>query len=246
MISFIAPRALAWRLPTIVLGISGLRLERGTRYLPVRVLLFGMMTALYYLMTPLLMSPAIATGYAAVVWVSYYGGLSLMLAGPGRTVLVKRFGEDRAYALYEVGLGLLFMNQAFAQAVVIHAHGDTLPGAVPVWATCTAGAALMAVGTFYKLWAASSTGLDTYYCRDMFLGRPLSHTSELVISGPYRHVRNPMYSVGNLPAYGWALWSRSMEGLAVAALFQAGIYLFYHLCERPFIQRTYHRDPTKP
>ncbi|MEQ4725700.1 PEMT/PEM2 methyltransferase family protein [Nonomuraea sp. B19D2] len=240
MFNLAAPRALAWRLPTVLLGISGLRLER-TRYRPVRLLLFGTMTALYYLMTPLLMPPAIATGYAAVVWLLYYGGLSLTLSGPGRTALIKRFGEDRAYALYEVALGLLFMNQGFAQAVVIYAYGGNIPDAIPTWVTCTAGAALMITGTFYKLWAASTTGLDTYYCRDMFLGRPLNDASELVVSGPYRHVRNPMYSVGNLPAYGWALWSRSLEGLAFAALFQAGIYLFYHLCERPFIQRTYLR-----
>ncbi|NJP94949.1 hypothetical protein HCN51_36885 [Nonomuraea sp. FMUSA5-5] len=236
-----AARTTAWRWPVILLGISGLRLDRGTRHRPARLLLFVLTAALYYLLTPVLTTPAVATAYAATVWVLYYGGLSLTLGGPGRTALIARFGEDRAYGLYEVALGVLFMNQGFAQAVVIHAYGDSLPAAVPSWAAYAAGAALMAVGTFYKLWAARTAGLDTYYCRDMFMGRLLGDTSELVVAGPYRHLRNPMYGAGNLHAYGWALWSHSLEGLAVAAAFQLGIYLFYHLCERPFIERAYVR-----
>ncbi|TDD02984.1 hypothetical protein [Nonomuraea diastatica] len=40
-------------------------------------------------------------------------------------------------------------------------------------------------------------------------------------------------------AYGWAIWSRAAEGLAVAAAFQAGIYLFHYAYERPFIRRAY-------
>ncbi|MEV0830475.1 PEMT/PEM2 family methyltransferase [Nonomuraea rubra] len=234
-------RAGTWRLPVILLGISGLRLDRGTRYRPARLLLFVLTAALYYLLTPVLTAPAVATAYAGTVWLLYYGGLCLTLGGPVRTALIARFGEDRAYALYEVALGLLFMNQGFAQAVVIHAHGDSLPAAVPSWAAYATGAALMAVGTFYKVWAARTAGLDTYYCRDMFTGRPLTDASELVAAGPYRHLRNPMYGAGNLHAYGWALWSGSLAGLAFAAAFQAGIYLFYHLCERPFIQRAYVR-----
>ncbi|UBU08693.1 PEMT/PEM2 family methyltransferase [Nonomuraea gerenzanensis] len=236
-----AARTSTWRLPIILLGISGLRLDRGTRYRPARLLLFASMATLQYLLAPVLTTPAAATAYAATVWLLYYGGLSLTLGGPGRTALIARYGEDRAYALYEVALGLLFMNQGFAQAVVIHAYGDSLPAAVPSWAAYTIGAALMAVGTLYKVWAASTAGLDTYYCRDMFHGRPLTDASELVVAGPYRHLRNPMYGAGNLHAYGWAVWSGSLAGLAFAGAFQLGIYLFYHLCERPFIERAYVR-----
>ncbi|MGW6497711.1 methyltransferase [Nonomuraea angiospora] len=136
------------------------------------------------------------------------------------------------------------MNQGFAQAATIYAFGDSFPSALPLWGTYAAGALLMAAGTFYKVWAADTTGLDTYYCRDMFLDRPLGAAGELVVSGPYRHVRNPMYSVGNLHAYGWAIWSRSLEGLAVAAVFQAGIYVFYYTCECPFIRRIYPQADT--
>jgi len=59
------------------------------------------------------------------------------------------------------------------------------------------------------------------------------------VSGPYRWSGNPMYGVGNLQAYGGALWLGSWPGLLVAAVFQVSIYLFYFLFERPFIRRTY-------
>ncbi|GAA2212053.1 hypothetical protein GCM10009850_075150 [Nonomuraea monospora] len=237
-----AARPITWRLPVVLLGISGLRLDRGTRYRPARLLLFTATAALYYLLTPVLTTPAVATAYATAVWLLYYGGLSLTLGGPGRTALIARFGEDRAYAVYEVALGLLFMNQSFAQAVVIYAYGDSLPAAIPSWAAYVIGAALMAAGTFAKVWAACTVGLDTYYCRDMFAGRPLKDADGLVVAGPYRYLRNPMYGAGNLHAYGWAVWSRSLEGLAFAAAFQLGIYLFYHFSERPFIERAYVRS----
>lgn len=239
MLSLTVRRTSPGRLALIILAISGVRLDRATSHRVTRLILFSAMAALYYLATPLLVTPPVAAGYAAAIWVMYYGGLCLTLGGPGRRALIRRLGEDRAYQVYEIALGLLFMNQGFAQAVVIHAFGDSLPGDVPLWASGVTGAALMAAGLFYKIWAAYTTGLDTYYCRDMFLGRAIGPTGELVSSGPYRLVRNPMYSVGNLQAYGWAVWSRSVEGLAIAALFQAGIYVFYHLYERPFVKRAY-------
>ncbi|MFC4015273.1 PEMT/PEM2 family methyltransferase [Nonomuraea purpurea] len=227
--------ASVWRFVIVSVGMSGLRLDGSHRM--ARTALFVGVLAVYYLAGPLAVTPSVACWYAGAVWILYYGGLSLVLGGPGRRLLIDRFGEARALTIYEIGLGVLFCNQGFAQAVIIYAFGDSFPSAVPLWASFLAGGALMAVGLTCKTWAACTTGLDTYYCHDMFRGS--ATPGDLVISGPYRYLRNPMYSVGNLHAYGWALWSRSLEGLACAALFQLGIYAFYHLYERPFIRRVY-------
>src|SRR5207302_5111927 len=58
-----------------------------------------------------------------------------------------------------------------------------------------AGAALVAVGVGVKLWAAATLGADGYYWRDFFEReiRPVP-----TIAGPYRWLRNPMYTVGYL------------------------------------------------
>ncbi|MFI7703185.1 PEMT/PEM2 family methyltransferase [Nonomuraea sp. NPDC049480] len=221
--------------------MSGLRLDGRAAYRLLRLALFSGMTALYYVTLPLVATPLIASWYAVTVWIAYYGGLSLILGGPGRKYLIRRFGEDRGYALFEVALGVLFLNQGFAQAVVINAFGDGFPALIPAWMSYLGGAVLMVVGLSCKVWAANTTGLDTYYCRDMFIGRSMDDGGGLIISGPYRYVGNPMYSVGNLQGYGWAVWSRSVEGIAFAMIFQVGIYLFYHLFERPFVRRAYAR-----
>lgn len=61
-----------------------------------------------------------------------------------------------------------------------------------------------------------------------------------MVSGPYRVLRNPMYGVGQLHAYGIAiLMSRSWNGLMAAAVCHAPIYVFYFRAELPFIRRTY-------
>ncbi|MEU7895589.1 PEMT/PEM2 methyltransferase family protein [Nonomuraea sp. NPDC049152] len=238
MLSSASRTSPVWRLAVISLGMSGLRLDRHAGRVP-RVALFAGVVVLYYLAAPPAVTPSVACWYAATVWVLYYGGLSLVLGGPGRRRLIGRFGEARAYAIYEVALGVLFLNQGFAQAVIIYAFGDSLPDVVPVWASCLAGGILMVVGLSCKTWAAYATGLDVYYCRDMFLGGAVP--GELTTSGPYRYLRNPMYSVGNLHAYGWAVWSRSLEGIVFAMIFQLGIYAFYHFFERPFIRRVHLR-----
>ncbi|MFI7134479.1 PEMT/PEM2 family methyltransferase [Nonomuraea sp. NPDC050153] len=228
------------RFVVVSLGMSGLRLDGSHRV--ARVALFAGMLALHYLAVLPAVTPSLACWYAVAVWILYYGGLSLVLGGPGRRRLLGRFGEARAMPIYETGLGVLFCNQGFAQGVVVYAFGDSLPSAMPVWASYLAGAAFMAAGLTCKTWAGYVAGLDTYYCHDMFRGT--ASPGQFVTSGPYRYLSNPMYSVGNLHAYGWALWSRSLEGLACAALYQIGIYAFYYLFERPFIKRVYSATTT--
>jgi hypothetical protein len=53
------------------------------------------------------------------------------------------------------------------------------------------------------------------------------------LRGPYTFLRNPMYSVGQLAAYGAALLALSPIGLVAAALNQITLYIFNDLVEQP-------------
>ena len=82
--------------------------------------------------------------------------------------------------------------------------------------------------------AVASGGI--YYWKDMFLGRKIC---EFVVTGPYKYFSNPMYGIGQLPAYAAAIWYGSKHGLIAAFVNQCLIFSFYFLIEKKFIKRVY-------
>jgi hypothetical protein len=180
----------------------------------------------------------LALAYAAAVWILYYGVvLSMTLGGFLRRKMVRRLGEERAYAWFEVMLGVALLNQCLCQAALIRAYPTSLSLAIPAPLLQLLSLLMVLMGFSWKIWAACLTGLDIYYCRDMFLGRAIRGMEEgpLVVTGPYKVSDNPMYGIGNLQGYGSALGCGSLHGLILAAFFQASIYGFYFLFERPFV-----------
>jgi protein-S-isoprenylcysteine O-methyltransferase Ste14 len=125
-------------------------------------------------------------------------------------------------------------NDAVALVVLCLATRGTLPVDAPL--ALAVGAALVALGLAVKAWAARSLGYRNYYCRDFFL--PPDRT-EPCRTGPYRFLRNPMYTVGYAHAYGFALLTASWPGLLGALFAQASMLLFWALVERPHVNRTY-------
>jgi protein-S-isoprenylcysteine O-methyltransferase Ste14 len=99
---------------------------------------------------------------------------------------------------------------------------------------------LFTIGSVTKLWAAHVVTVDIYYWKDMFVGHKIS---EFVGSGPYRWLKNPMYGVGQLPAYAVALWYGSLWGLVAAIMNQGLIFLFFYMVEKPFMRRVYGAAP---
>jgi protein-S-isoprenylcysteine O-methyltransferase Ste14 len=97
-----------------------------------------------------------------------------------------------------------------------------------------AGAVLLvALGVSMKLWAAKQLGSGAYYWQDFFTA------VDAVVpegSGPYRFLKNPMYTVGYLHAYGVALLCGSLPGLMAAAFDQAAILVFWRLVEKPHLE----------
>ncbi len=174
--------------------------------------------------------------YFLLTLVFYYGGNAVILRSELPVHAIARLGEERAFRAYETLAGLMFLNQGLGVGCMAALHVPSWEQTVPAPLVLAAGAALFVVGLLVKLWATLTVGVDVYYFRDMFLGRPLAHVCH---DGPYRFLRNPMYSVGQLQGYGYALLYGSLPGLVAAAAGHLLIYAFYLVAERPFVRSTY-------
>jgi protein-S-isoprenylcysteine O-methyltransferase Ste14 len=71
---------------------------------------------------------------------------------------------------------------------------------------------------------------------------PFDPPRRLVIRGPYRFVRNPMYTGGGLVLAGAALFYESTLLLAYGALFLLAAYLFVKWYEEPTLRRTFGQE----
>jgi protein-S-isoprenylcysteine O-methyltransferase Ste14 len=164
----------------------------------------------------------------------YYGGNGAILSSRAPALLIARLGEQRAFRAYETVLGVMFLNQGLGVGCMAALPGWRL--AAPRGALVAGALVLFCVGLGVKLWATFVVGTDTFYYFDMFVRRAVGTASH---EGPYRFLENPMYGVGNLQGYGYALFVGSLVGLLAAAAGHVLIFAFYLLFERDFVRRTY-------
>ena len=131
------------------------------------------------------------------------------------------------YASIFVGLLLVYLP-----ARILAWSGITRP-AVLAWpqiagiVVATAGA-LIALSC---LWAFAWIGKGT--------PAPFDPPRKLVVRGPYRFLRNPMYVGAGLAVGGAALFFESIQLLAFVALFLLTTHLFVVLYEEPTLRRTF-------
>lgn len=183
---------------------------------------------------------------AICAWLFYYPiNSSILLISKNRAgAPTAEADEKRLLALYDLYLGTAYLNVALAESGLCIGFANTLDTDWPMLVRGV-GLVLMCLGFFVRGWAVYLTGLDTYFYHDLFLGRSVMHSdggSELVLTGPYRYFKNPMYGFGYVPAYGFALLCLSFQGLFVALFFHASIYGFYFFVEKPFVKRMYGLD----
>lgn len=118
-------------------------------------------------------------------------------------------------------------------AVCLAGH-STLPLFMPRGVVIAAGVLLVVTGIATKLWAAATLGEKAYYWYNFFTPtRPL----EPATTGPYAFLENPMYTVGYLQAYGFALVTGSALGLVASLVDQAAILAFHRSVERVHFER---------
>jgi protein-S-isoprenylcysteine O-methyltransferase Ste14 len=93
---------------------------------------------------------------------------------------------------------------------------------------------LQPIGTVIALWCVFTF---------VFIGKgtpaPFDPPRKLVIRGPYRFVRNPMYIGAGMSLAGAALYYESLSILIYAGLFFLITHLFVVLYEEPTLRRTF-------
>jgi protein-S-isoprenylcysteine O-methyltransferase Ste14 len=93
------------------------------------------------------------------------------------------------------------------------------------------------VGALVALWCIS-----TFVWIGKGTPAPFDPPRQLVIPGPYRFVRNPMYIGAGLVLTGAALFYKSAPLLAYGALFLVAAYLFVMWYEEPTLRRTFGQE----
>ena len=107
--------------------------------------------------------------------------------------------------------------------------GGLLPGWLPV-----VGWALVAIGAPLVL-----TCLTLFVLRGGGTAAPIEPPRELVVSGPYRRVRNPMYLGGLALLLGFAMILRSPTVVLLAVGFILLCHLFVLVYEEPTLERSF-------
>jgi protein-S-isoprenylcysteine O-methyltransferase Ste14 len=142
-----------------------------------------------------------------------------------------RWGVAEGFRRFRRSAALLMNNDAVSFVVLAGATRGTLR-LEPAPAVLLIGAGLCVVGVATKLWAARTLGIKAYYWYDFFAG-PQGSPSR---SGPYRLLRNPMYTVGYVQTYGLALLLQSAPALAAGLFDQLAILAFHRWVERPYVK----------
>ena len=134
------------------------------------------------------------------------------------------------YAVLFIGFLLIFLP-----GQILSSTGVMKPAAIGVWQV--AGALLAVSGATLAL-----TCILTF----VFVGRgtpaPFDPPRRLVVRGPYRLVRNPMYLSAGLALAGAGIFYQSIPLLGYAALFLFITHLFVVLYEEPILRRTFDKD----
>ena len=146
----------------------------------------------------------------------------------------RRWGIEGGFGRFRRGAALVMLVDAVSFVVVCLAGWGTLPAVVPRAPAIAIGGALVVLGLAAKLWAAETLGAKAYYWYNFF-----TPDTRLVpvTRGPFRYVKNPMYTVGYLQTYGLALITGSFAGLLASVCDQVAILLFHWRVERRHFER---------
>lgn len=176
----------------------------------------------------------LALGYHLLSRLTYVLYVGHALRSQDRSsAFTRRWGPERGFRRFRRTAAFVMNNDGVSFAIMCIVSWDTLslplPRAVPI----AAGAFFMVFGGVTKLWAAATLGDRAYYWHNFFT----TERAPLNTRGPYRFLKNPMYTVGYLPLYGLALFTMSLPGLLAAVFDQAAILAFHRWVEKPHFDR---------
>ena len=165
--------------------------------------------------------------YVGYVWV----GLTRQQADGWWT---RQWGLEDGFARFRRGASRIMAIDAVSFVAVCLVGWGTGPAILPRGAAIAIGAALVVLGVGTKLWAAATLGNKAYYWYNFFAP---AAPSTVVSTGPYRFLKNPMYTVGYLQTYGCALITGSLAGMVASVCDQAAILLFHWRVESAHFER---------
>ncbi len=168
---------------------------------------------------------------------AYAGGVGWALRQEERRHLFSRArGVEAGFQRFRRIASTVMNTDAVSFVVLCLVTRGSLGDATAPIVLVPAGLVLVAAGIGIKLWAARSLGARAYYWYDFFVPESARPPDP---PGPYRYLDNPMYTLGYLHAYGFALMCGSAWGLAAAVFDQAAILAFHYLVERPHVERLF-------
>jgi isoprenylcysteine carboxyl methyltransferase (ICMT) family protein YpbQ len=180
-------------------------------------------------------SPYASTIAGTVGRLAYVGYIWFMLS---RQMNHHQFAENtgqEAYRKFRRWLVVVMNLDAFFFMLATVKNSNEIVRLQPLFVG--GGLVFLLIGIATKVAALKALGSRGYYWYDFFLSEgPLSPP---VRKGIYRYMKNPMYGVGYLHAYGFALICLSWTGVALAGFMQLTIKLFEYFVERRNFLRLY-------
>jgi protein-S-isoprenylcysteine O-methyltransferase Ste14 len=146
----------------------------------------------------------------------------------------RRYGVERGFRRFRNAAAAIMFNDGLSFIALCLVSAHTLPVGLPRSVAIPVGVLLIIVGVATKLWAGATLGNKAYYWHNFFASGGRVVPSSM---GPYRYLKNPMYTVGYLPTYGLAILTGSLHGLVAALFDQVAILAFYRWVEKPHFER---------
>ena len=169
--------------------------------------------------------------YQLVSRLAYVGGVGVALrAEERRKAFTGPHGTDAGFRRFRRIAAALMYNDAVAFVVLCVVTRNSMTTGMPRVAVLTFGALLAVIGTGVKIWAAAGLGTDAFFWRNFFEENGSGTPSA---AGPYRFLKNPMYTVGYLQTYGLALFFASVPGLIASVFDHIAIMMFFNMVEKP-------------
>jgi protein-S-isoprenylcysteine O-methyltransferase Ste14 len=135
-----------------------------------------------------------------------------------------------AYAALFIGFFLVYIPRIISERAGDHRPAD-------IEAQQIVGISIAAAGAVIAVWC-----VFTFALRGRGTPAPFDPPRRLVIGGPYRIVRNPMYVGAVLALVGAAIFYGSYAALCYAIFFFACVHLFVVLYEEPALRRAFGSD----
>jgi isoprenylcysteine carboxyl methyltransferase (ICMT) family protein YpbQ len=155
----------------------------------------------------------------------------------------RRYGVEGAYARFRRLSNVLMVNDTAAFILLNIVTIDTLHLPGPRAAQIAFGLAIGIFGIAIKAWATATLGTQSYHWHNFFVPTVPERPNP---PGPYRFLKNPMYSVGYLQTYGLACVCASMYGMIASAFMQATIMVFNATVEKPHYLSLLRDAQTRP